>query len=107
VSKRTERVQRVEANRPRWKFERDAEKAAARAANPPAPPRIVADAPSDEPPAPGVREVMNVVEAATFLGLSRDTVRVYANDGTIPGRRVGDRLLFSRTALMRWLSNAG
>jgi excisionase family DNA binding protein len=53
---------------------------------------------------PEPREVMNVEQAAEFLGLSRNTVYTYANGGTIPCKRVGSRLLFSRTALVQWLS---
>lgn len=50
------------------------------------------------------REVLSVLEAADFLGLSRNSVYEYANRGTIPCQRVGRRLLFSRTALVRWLA---
>jgi excisionase family DNA binding protein len=56
------------------------------------------------PPVAEPREVLSVLEAADFLGLSRNCVYEYANRGTIPCQRVGRRLLFSRTALVRWLS---
>lgn len=61
-------------------------------------------APTAKFAAPEPREVLSVEEAADFLGLSRNTVYTYANGGTIPCQRVGRRLLFSRTALVRWLS---
>lgn len=50
-------------------------------------------------------EVMTVVEAAAFLRVNRNTVYEYANRGAIPHQRVGKRLLFSRSALVRWLGS--
>ena len=48
-------------------------------------------------------DVMSAVEVARFLGLSRNSVYDGANRGEIPCRRVGRRLLFSRSALVLWL----
>ncbi len=49
-------------------------------------------------------EVMNAEQAAAFLGVDRKTIYDYANRGRIPHRRLGKRVLFSRTALVAWLS---
>jgi excisionase family DNA binding protein len=48
-------------------------------------------------------EVMDADELATFLGVDRKTVYDYAGRGEIPHRRLGKRLLFSRTAIVSWL----
>jgi excisionase family DNA binding protein len=48
-------------------------------------------------------EVMDADELATFLGVDRKTVYDYAGRGEIPHRRLGKRLLFSRTAIVAWL----
>jgi excisionase family DNA binding protein len=48
-------------------------------------------------------EVMSVGEVATFLRVDKKTVYDYAARGLIPHRRLGRRVLFSRTALMSWL----
>jgi len=46
-------------------------------------------------------------EVAAFLRLNRKTVFEYAARGVIPHQRVGKRLLFSRSALVAWLSCKG
>ena len=48
-------------------------------------------------------EVMTAREVAELLRVSSDTVHDYADAGKIPHRRMGRRLLFSRTAIMDWL----
>jgi excisionase family DNA binding protein len=48
-------------------------------------------------------EVMNAEEVAAFLRVDRKTVYDYAARGEIPFRRLGRRLLFSRSALVSWL----
>lgn len=50
-------------------------------------------------------EVMDVDEVAEFLRVDRKTVYDYAARGEIPSRRLGKRILFSRTALMAWLGS--
>lgn len=50
------------------------------------------------------REGMNAEEVAAFLGVDRKTVYEYANRGRIPCRKLGRRLVFSRSALVSWLS---
>jgi len=52
---------------------------------------------------PGDPEVMDADDVAAFLGLDRKTVYDYAGRGEIPHRRLGKRLLFSRSAIVRWL----
>ncbi len=49
------------------------------------------------------REVLNVDQVADLLGLGRNTVYDAANRGEIPHRRIGRRLIFSRTAVIEWL----
>jgi excisionase family DNA binding protein len=50
-------------------------------------------------------EVMDADEVAVFLGVDRNTVYDYAGRGEIPHRRLGKRLLFSRSALVAWLGS--
>jgi len=49
-------------------------------------------------------EVLNVDEVASLLGVNRKTVYDAAGRGQIPHRRLGKRILFSRAALLEWLS---
>jgi excisionase family DNA binding protein len=49
------------------------------------------------------REVLNVDQAAEFLGFSAYTVREKARAGEIPGRKVGREWRFSREQLLEWL----
>ena len=51
----------------------------------------------------GEPEVMDADELAVFLGVDRKTVYDYAGRGEIPHRRLGKRLLFSRSAIVEWL----
>lgn len=48
-------------------------------------------------------EVMDADEVAAYLRVDRKTVYEYAMRAVIPHRRLGKRLLFSRTALVAWL----
>lgn len=54
---------------------------------------------------PAERDVVNADEAAAFLGLDRKTVYEYARRGAIPHQRLGRRVLFSKRALVSWLSS--
>lgn len=49
------------------------------------------------------REVLNVDQAAEFLGFSAYTVREKARTGEIPGRKIGREWRFSREQLLEWL----
>lgn len=51
----------------------------------------------------GAREVLNVDEAAAFLGVSRWALYASVGRQEVPHRRVGKRILFSRRALLDWL----
>ncbi|MBL8624646.1 MAG: helix-turn-helix domain-containing protein [Myxococcales bacterium] len=59
-------------------------------------------APGDAAPAPPA-EVMTADQAAAFLGVDRNTVYDAAGRGDIPHRRIGKRILFSRSQLVSWL----
>ena len=49
------------------------------------------------------REILNVDQAAEFLGFHPYTVREKARSGEIPGRKVGREWRFSREALLEWI----
>lgn len=60
--------------------------------------------PSGSPPEGAARrEVLNVEQAAEFLGFRPYTVREKAKAGEIPGRKVGKEWRFSRRGLLEWL----
>lgn len=48
-------------------------------------------------------EVMNLKEAAGFLGVDHKTLAAAALAGEVPSQKLGKRWLFSRTALVAWL----
>ena len=52
-------------------------------------------------------EVIGADEVARFLGVNRKTVYDAANRGQLPSRRLGRRLLFSRSAVLAWLQCKG
>lgn len=49
-------------------------------------------------------EVLTVAQVADLLGLGKNTVYDAAARGQIPHRRIGRRLIFSRSAVMEWLA---
>ena len=49
-------------------------------------------------------EVMTADDVAVFLGVDRKTVYDFDGRGVIPHRRLGKRMLFSRSGLVSWLS---
>ena len=53
------------------------------------------------------RLVMTADEVAELLRVDRKTVYAAAGRGEIPCRRIGRRLLFSRTAIVAWLEMQG
>jgi len=63
----------------------------------PRPATLVAPASIDEP------ECMCAEQLATFLGVNIKTVYDYAARGVIPHRRLGRRLIFSRSQVVSWL----
>ena len=53
-------------------------------------------------PAP-LPEVMNVREAADYLGVAEDTLYKYASGGILPAFKMGNRWRFRKEALDRWM----
>jgi excisionase family DNA binding protein len=49
------------------------------------------------------REVMDIREAAQYLGVSRDTLYKYVWDDRIPAFKLGNRWRFKKTVLDRWM----
>ncbi len=54
-------------------------------------------------PKPVWREVMDMREAADYLGLSSDSLYRYASQGTVPAFRFGNRWRFKKDLLDRWM----
>ena len=52
-------------------------------------------------------DVLDVRGAASLLRIGRDAVYSGCARGTLPHRRIGKHLRFSRSALMRWLDSCG
>lgn len=50
-----------------------------------------------------VREVMDIRQAASYLGVSADSLYRYASDGTIPCFRLGNRWRFKKSRLDSWM----
>lgn len=53
------------------------------------------------------RMTLTVPEVAKALGIGRDEAYKWVRLGFIPAIRLGRRILVPRTALERWLSEAG
>ena len=54
-------------------------------------------------PQPAWRDVMDMREAAAYLGLSADSLYRYASQGTVPAFRFGNRWRFKKDLLDRWM----
>ncbi|HTX41050.1 MAG TPA: helix-turn-helix domain-containing protein [Acidobacteriaceae bacterium] len=54
-------------------------------------------------PSAAVREVMDIRQAADFLGISSDSLYRYAATGFIPAFRIGNRWRFRRSRLEEWM----
>jgi excisionase family DNA binding protein len=52
-------------------------------------------------------ECLCAEDLALFLGVNRKTVYEYAARGVIPHRRLGRRMVFSRSQVVAWLGGAG
>ena len=50
-----------------------------------------------------VREVMDIRQAAEYLGISGDTLYRYASEGFIPASKLGNRWRFKKTLLDSWM----
>ena len=49
------------------------------------------------------REVMNIREAAQYLGISADTLYKYVSEEKIPAFKLGNRWKFKKTILDAWM----
>ena len=52
-----------------------------------------------------MREVMDIRQAADYLGISGDTLYRYASEGFIPAFKLGNRWRFKRSLLDAWMVN--
>jgi excisionase family DNA binding protein len=50
-----------------------------------------------------VREVMDIREAAEYLGVSTDTLYKYAAEGFIPAFKLGNRWRFKKSLIDVWM----
>jgi excisionase family DNA binding protein len=50
-----------------------------------------------------VREVMDIRQAANYLGISADSLYRYASENTIPAFRLGNRWRFKKSRLDAWM----
>jgi excisionase family DNA binding protein len=51
----------------------------------------------------GVNYVMNVLQAASYLGVPADLIEDLVGKRLIPNTKVGDRVVFSKAALDYWI----
>ena len=52
-------------------------------------------------------DILTVSEVANLLRLAKSTVYKLANEGKIPGRKIGGSWRFSRQAILEWLRKQG
>jgi excisionase family DNA binding protein len=52
-------------------------------------------------------EVLTLEQLAELLQTDEGTVRMLAEDGELPGRKLGDEWRFSRAAIHEWLTRSG
>jgi excisionase family DNA binding protein len=50
------------------------------------------------------REVMDVRQAAFYLGIATDTLYKYAQEGAVPAFRLGNRWKFKKSLLDEWMA---
>lgn len=50
-----------------------------------------------------VREVMDIRQAAAYLGISSDTLYRYASEGFVPAFKLGNRWRFKKSLLDSWM----
>jgi excisionase family DNA binding protein len=50
-----------------------------------------------------VREVMDIRQAAEYLGISGDTLYRYASEGFVPAFKLGNRWRFKKSLLDGWM----
>jgi excisionase family DNA binding protein len=49
------------------------------------------------------REVMDILEASEYLGVSRETLYKYVSEERLPAFKLGNRWKFKKTLLDRWI----
>ncbi len=49
-------------------------------------------------------EVMDVPELSIYLGVGEDLIRARTQEGEIPSKKVGGRVLYYREAIRGWLA---
>jgi len=52
---------------------------------------------------PVLREVMDIRQAAGYLGISSDTLYRYASEGFVPAFKLGNRWRFKKSLLDAWM----
>ena len=52
---------------------------------------------------PALREVMDIRQAAEYLGISGDTLYRYASEGFVPAFKLGNRWRFKKSLLDNWM----
>jgi excisionase family DNA binding protein len=50
-----------------------------------------------------IREVMDIRQAADYLGISGDTLYRYASEGFVPAFKLGNRWRFRKSLLDNWM----
>ena len=50
-----------------------------------------------------LREVMDIRQAASYLGISGDTLYRYASEGFVPAFKLGNRWRFRKSLLDNWM----
>ena len=50
-----------------------------------------------------MREVMDIRQAASYLGISGDTLYRYASEGFVPAFKLGNRWRFRKSLLDSWM----
>lgn len=55
--------------------------------------------------ATSIREVMDIRNAAEYLGISPDSLYKYASENFIPAFKLGNRWRFKRSLLERWMEH--
>ena len=48
-------------------------------------------------------EVMDVPELSVYLGVGEDLIRARTQEGEIPSKKIGGRVLYYREAIRAWL----
>jgi excisionase family DNA binding protein len=56
-------------------------------------------------PSVETREVMDIRQAADYLGISPDSLYKYASENTIPAFKLGNRWRFKRSLLNTWMES--